>query len=239
MAMRPLVLTIGLTVLSVVAPTKTLHALIEDDIESASHYRYFEPPHEYDPWSGKISHWQWRAREGARGTGPASVLSDTKNTETPAVSSARSNGEPNEANLRSKYQNFHMEKKRAFARDLAIWVQDQSKVHYVPDGQIDHWATLEETLANAGDDCDGLELLTSNLLHEFGFEDGKVFRSIILNESSQRYHMVTLWFEYPDDPWMIDPTGVVAPGMPKMSEMTDWIPLKIFNQTQEFTVVKR
>jgi hypothetical protein len=50
--------------------------------------------------------------------------------------------------------------------------------------------------------------------------------------------MVTLWFEDPRDPWVIDPTGAVAPGMPKMSEVTDWLPLKIFNQTQEFSVVK-
>ncbi len=239
MAIRPLVLTIGLTALSVVAPTKTLHALIEDDIKSAPHYRYFEPPHEQDPWSGKISQWQWRAQGGVSVTGPAPTSSSKGKAEIHAVSSALSDGEPDGANLQSKYENFQMEKRRALAQDLALWIQDQSKVHYVPDEEIDHWATLEETLAKAGDDCDGLELLTYNLLHEFGFEESRVFRSIIHNESDQLYHMVTLWFEDPEDPWVIDPTGAVGPGMPKMSELTDWLPLKIFNQTQEFTVVKQ
>ena len=51
--------------------------------------------------------------------------------------------------------------------------------------------------------------------------------------------MVTLWFETPDDPWVIDPTGAMTLGMPRMSELPEWEPIKVFSEDLEFTVRDR
>jgi hypothetical protein len=48
--------------------------------------------------------------------------------------------------------------------------------------------------------------------------------------------MVTLWFEERADPWVIDPTGAMTSGMPRMSEIPDWVPIKLFSETENFTV---
>jgi predicted transglutaminase-like cysteine proteinase len=138
--------------------------------------------------------------------------------------------------LRSKYASFLAERKRALAREFAAWVQAQAKIHYVADGPIDHWATLEETLRANGDDCDGLELLAFQGLRELGFGDDEVFRSIVYRPSDGQHHMVTLWFEDPGDPWVIDPTGAMTTGMPRMSELPAWVPLKVFGDAAEYTV---
>ena len=49
-------------------------------------------------------------------------------------------------------------------------------------------------------------------------------------------HMVTLWCEDRDDPWVIDPTGAMTTGMPRMSELPNWVPLKVFGETAVYTV---
>ena len=49
--------------------------------------------------------------------------------------------------------------------------------------------------------------------------------------------MVTFWFEHPDDPWVIDPTGAMTSGMPRMSEMPGWEPIKVFSEKRDFDVV--
>jgi hypothetical protein len=48
--------------------------------------------------------------------------------------------------------------------------------------------------------------------------------------------MVTLWFEDPNDPWVIDPTGAMTAGMPRMSELPEWTPLKVFSHEEDYTV---
>ena len=47
--------------------------------------------------------------------------------------------------------------------------------------------------------------------------------------------MVTLWFEDPDDPWVIDPTGAMSSGLRRMSDIPGWEPLKVFSDDREFT----
>ncbi len=106
----------------------------------------------------------------------------------------------------------------------------------MPDGALDHWATLEETFRSNGDDCDGLELLTYHFLLDMGFRDDEVYRAIVVRPSDGQHHMVTLWFETPRDPWVIDPTGAMIEGMPRMSEVPGWVPLKVFSEDEEFTV---
>jgi hypothetical protein len=51
--------------------------------------------------------------------------------------------------------------------------------------------------------------------------------------------MVTLWFEDPDDPWVIDPTGAMTLGMPHMSDMEEWVPIKVFSDEVEYSVKDR
>lgn len=187
---------------------------------STPSYDYFAAPSERDPWSPKIAGWQVRELRPV-----------------PAVSAR-----PAAQDLRTKYRLFREQQRRAsvdqrhVAAGVARWIQKQARAYYVPDGPIDHWATLEDTLANNGDDCDGLELLVYHVLRDLGFGDDQVFRAIVYRPSDGQHHMVTLWFEHSDDPWVIDPTGAMTRGMPRMSEISGWMPLKVFTERAEFSV---
>jgi hypothetical protein len=188
-------------------------------------FSYFAAPAPDDAWSRKIRGWQQRELESPAGPAPVAA-------EPPRV-------DPEErGSLRSKYYEFLIERKRESARELATWIQEQSRDHYLPDGVVDHWATFEETLQNNGDDCDGLELLAFHSLRELGFRDDEVFRAIVVRPSDGQHHMVTLWFETPSDPWVIDPTGAMTTGMPRMSQVPGWKPLKVFSEKRDFTVVR-
>jgi len=192
-------------------------------------YRFFEKPAADDPWSRKIARWQVRERA----LGDADQLAPDLST----VASGPSATSPRRGDdLRVSYFAFRADHKRATARAIASWIQDQAKRHYIPDGAYDHWATLEETLAHNGDDCDGLELLTYHFLRDAGFAEDELFRAIVLRPSDGQHHMVTLWFESPSDPWVIDPTGAMIAGMPHISQVPDWVPIKLFSETEEFTV---
>jgi len=194
-------------------------------------YAYFAQPSVDDPWSPKIAGWQ---RREVRDQGPLE----------PAMPPVAEGASPDSTvappdpggDLRSKYFSFRAERKRAMARDVADWIQAQAREHYVPDGPIDHWATLEETLRSDGDDCDGLELLTFHALRDLGFADTEVFRAIVYRPADGQHHMVTLWFEDPEDPWVIDPTGAMTHGMPRMSQLPAWVPIKLFTDKVEYTV---
>ncbi len=192
-------------------------------------YQFFETPATGDPWSRKIARWQVRERA----LGDADQLAPGLSTVAsgPSAPTAKSGDD-----LRVSYFAFRADHKRTTAREIASWVQDQAKRHYFPDGAYDHWATLEETLARNGDDCDGLELLTYHFLRDAGFAANEVFRAIVLRPSDGQHHMVTLWFEKPGDPWVIDPTGAMISGMPHISQVPDWVPIKLFSETEEFTV---
>lgn len=145
---------------------------------------------------------------------------------------------PEQADLRGKYVRFRAEQRRQMVRDFAGWIQVQSQSHYVSDGAVDQWATLEETFRKDGEDCDGLELLVYHGLRDLGFRETEVFRSVIYRSSDLQHHMVTLWFEDPEDPWVIDPTGVTTEVMARMSELVGWVPLKIFTETREYSVLR-
>jgi predicted transglutaminase-like cysteine proteinase len=202
-------------------------------------YRYFAPAPPGDLWSPKIRAWQ--ARENAH---LAAALGD--NSPAPVSGPGREAAAPSSAELRQRYAEKRLASRarhrpgseRATARNIARWVQDQATEYYIPDGAVDHWATLEETLARGGDDCDGLELLTYHLLRDLGFGKERVFRAIVHRPSDGQHHMVTLWFEDLLDPWVLDPTGAMTEGMPRMSEVPSWVPLKVFGLKRDFTVVR-
>jgi len=191
-------------------------------------FEYFVAPAPTDPWSPKISGWQSRERaqpDTEQLLAPASVSGPGSRAATPAPI----------PDLREKYLGFRAEQKRVLARETADWIQRQAKAHYLPDGAIDHWATLEETLGRNGDDCDGLELLVYHALRDLGFREDEVYRAVVFRRSDGQHHMVTLWFENRQDPWVIDPTGAMTTGMPRMSEVDGWRPLKVFSEDEEFT----
>jgi hypothetical protein len=195
-------------------------------------YRYFATPRPDDPWTRKIAQWQERERNPqaeAELNAPAAVAGSGGDE-----SAARGGREE----LREKFEAFLAERRRAQAREVAAWVQEVAQTHYIADGPIDRWATLEETFRRNGDDCDGLELLTYNLLRGLGFGEDKVFRAIVFRRSDRQHHMVTFWFENPSDPWVIDPTGAMTSGMPRMSEIPDWEPLKVFSEDRNFDAVR-
>ncbi len=192
-----------------------------------AHYRYFVAPDADDAWSRKIRRWQSRERDSLEAAEAPAPLD--------AGPPAREE-RPEVGILRDKYTAFRIERKREMARELADWIQARAREHYVADGPIDHWATLEETFRRNGDDCDGLELLVFHLLRDLGFGDDEVFRAVVVRREDGQHHMVTLWFEDPEDPWVIDPTGAMTSGMPRMSELPGWVPLKLFTDRRDYTV---
>lgn len=197
-------------------------------VSAGPSYSYFERSSPLDPWTPKIIGWQHRER--------AQPSTETL-VKAPAVSNGRRLAVPVDGDtLRQRYSRYRQDSKREMARELADWMQSVAKRHYVGDGLVDHWATLEETLDRNGDDCDGLELLAFHFLRDHGFADDEVFRAVIYRPKDGQHHMVTLWFENPRDPWVIDPTGAMTTGMPRMSDRPDWVPLKLFTETDQFTV---
>jgi hypothetical protein len=173
-------------------------------------YEFFSTPRPDDPWTPKIASWQTRELASSTAVTPASVSGPGQSADA---------GGPSDPGLRGKYASFRTEHRR----------------HYVPDGPVDHWATLEETLEKGGEDCDGLELLSYHFLRDLGFREDEVFRAIVYRRQDGQHHMVTLWFEDASDPWVIDPTGAMTSGMPRLSQVEDWVPLKVFSDTEEFT----
>ena len=193
-------------------------------------YRYFNVPAVDDAWSPKISAWQVRDR------GSAVRAAQTSQAQIGSARSSQSTSLGDGEGLRSKYEEFQAQRKRRTAREFMEWIQAQANVHYIADGPVDHWATLEETLRGGGDDCDGLELLVFHALRDQGFASDEVFRAIVHRPSDGQHHMVTLWFEQRDDPWVIDPTGAMTRQMLRMSQLPEWAPLKVFSDTEEYTV---
>ena len=192
--------------------------------------QYFATPEPFDPWSHKIERWQERERfdRGDDNLGVPAAVAES--------GSDRAAGDPQLGSLRSEFQNFRAERRREMAKQIADWIQLQSQKHYIADGPVDRWATTAETFRSNGDDCDGLELLTYHLLRDLGFDPKKVYRAIVYRRSDGQHHMVTLWFEDHDDPWVIDPTGAMVSGMPRMSKVGGWVPIKVFSEDEEFTV---
>lgn len=200
---------------------------------SSVRYGWFETPDLRDPWTGKIRGWQARER--------ADMDVHRLTESAPSSVSGAAVGTPlyrrgGASELRRDYDRFRADRKRDLARDAARWVQKQARLHYVEDGPVDHWATTQETLRRGAEDCDGLELLVYQFLREHGFSDDEVYRAILYRPRDGQHHMVTLWFEDRDDPWVIDPTGAMTSGMPRMSQVPGWVPLKVFGERREYTV---
>jgi len=221
----------GLAALAAVAPG-CAPPPIRSVLPRTAAYDYFAAPARDDAWSPKINGWQERERSRSDDAGAGSPASVSVS----GSGSASAPGAARAPDLQTKLDRFRVEQRRSTARQIASWIQVQARQHYVPDGPVDHWATLRETLARGSEDCDGLELLVNRLLRELGFSEDEVYRAIVYRPADGQHHMVTLWFEDRKDPWVIDPTGAMTTGMPHMSELRDWVPLKVFSETREYTV---
>ena len=206
------------------------------------HYQFFARPDRADAWSAKIAAWQ-RREELDNGSALSAVsadggAADPQDQQESAIVRMLSGVDADGSvdGLRAKYFRFRADRRRDMAAEFANWIQAQAREHYVADGAIDHWATFEETLRGNGDDCDGLELLVYHGLRDLGFSEHEVYRAIVYRPSDGQHHMVTLWFEDPADPWVLDPTGAMTNSMLLMSELPSWVPLKLFSENAEYTV---
>jgi len=175
--------------------------------------QYFGAARHDDGFGRKISEWQQRADVPQGTTVRASVSATNAN-----------------------FAAFATERRQNIARNLVAWTQKKAATNYREDGNVDHWATLSETLQRGQEDCDGFELLIFNGLRQAGFDTSKVYRAIVVEGSTLQHHMVTLWFEDPSDPWVLDPTGAMTPTLVKMSDAPHWAALRIFNENTQHTV---
>lgn len=178
---------------------------------------FFVPAAVDNPWQQKIENWQARHH-----------LDPIRRGEAPRKASE----------LAAEYKHFAGELRRKIAAETVAWVQNESRRYYRPDGERDHWATLGEVIENDGDDCDGLDLLTFQTLRQMGFGEHEIFRAILVERGTGQHHMVTLWFEGAErkDPFVLDPTAVITPGMVRLSDVPGWEAIELFDETAHYRV---
>jgi len=51
--------------------------------------------------------------------------------------------------------------------------------------------------------------------------------------------MATLWFETPDNPWLIDATGAISRRLRRVSELPGWTPVRVFDENELYGVALR
>lgn len=185
-------------------------------------------PTSHDPWSPKIATWQKREIEHRRSYRVA----------------PNADGTSRSGLLSKKFALFLGGKKRSLAREITEFSQQEARRHYRADDPTDlegdHWPTTRELFVNNGDDCDGLDLIAYNLLRESGFAEDKLYRLVVRRNRDGAFHMVTLWFEDRDDPWVLDATGAMSMKMRRYSGMPyGWTPVVIFNERLSYPVGER
>jgi len=189
-------------------------------------YDYFAALPASDPFAPKIESWQ--ERELAQ---PFTLPSEPLNGRAAERSGM----------LRKKFAAFRRSRRLDLAKEFAQWSQVQARKHYRfdPIGTLadDHWPTFQELLDRNGDDCDGLDLIAYNLMRELGFPTDELFRAIVRRDKDGANHMVTLWFEDPGDPWVIDVTGAMTRSVRRLSEVRGFTPTRIFNERSSYSVL--
>lgn len=194
---------------------------------SQSNYRFFtQPEPEHDPWYEKVALWQERERED---------LAEATLADAEAVRQAG----PHSGLLRVTMGRWESDQRLALAKRLAEWAQGESRRHYrfdpITSQADDPWPTTKDLLEANGDDCDGLDLIAYKLMREFGFPPDQLFRAILRRDRDGANHMVTLWFEDREDPWVIDAIGAVTGNVRRFSDLTGWTPTKVFNEREQYT----
>lgn len=189
-------------------------------------YRFFGPARtETDLWHDKIQDWQRRERRDR----PGAALADRETLREKSQSGL----------LRVKMGYWEAEERLALAKRLTQWAQAESRRHYRFDPETDvagdPWPTTKDLLDKNGDDCDGLDLIAYELLRQFGFPPDQLYRAIVKRQRDGANHMVTLWFDNPTDPWVIDAIGAVSLEVRRFSDLPGWTPTKIFNEQEQHT----
>ncbi len=205
-------------------------------------YDFFVEPDSADTWILKIREWQERERESLSAEVAATSMQPTspppESARPMSMVTARSSGL-----LEAKFDAYQADERRALARRLNSWAQAEARQHYRFDPPTnfadDHWPTVQELFDRNGDDCDGLDLLTYQQLRDFGFPRGEVWRAVVRREADGAHHMITLWFEGPADPWVLDATGAMSLKMRRFSELRGWLPTRVFTETAIFNVRAR
>lgn len=163
-----------------------------------------------DRAQAKIASWQARERTAAP---PDTTIPDT---------------------LGADWATFVRAERRAQVERVGAWIQSEARARYRPDALFDRWPTTAEAFASQGDDCDGLELLTLQALRALGFPPDSLFRAVLERPADGRQHMVTLWFESPEHPLVIDPTGFASGDVAPLHALGEWTPRAIFNEAAEY-----
>lgn len=196
----------------------------------ARHFDFFAAQAGGDPWQQKVVDWQERERRDR--------IEDIQvDPESPTIQAAKATGM-----LHAKLGAFEAEERRVLAARIVAFSQIEARRHYRHDAsraaEDDHWPTARELLVQNGDDCDGMDLTAYQMMREFGFSQDDVYRAIVRRDRDGRNHMVTLWFEDPRDPWVLDATGAMSRGMARLSKLPGWTPRRIFNDHRQFGVVE-
>jgi hypothetical protein len=189
-------------------------------------FGFFNPPSaETDPWVSKVADWQQREQRDR----PNTALADAETLR----------AKPRSSLLRVKMGHWEASERLAMARRITSWTQAVARRHYrfdpVTDAAGDPWPTTKDLLDRNGDDCDGLDLIAYELLREFGFPEDELYRAIVKRNRDGANHMVTLWFDRQDDPWVVDATGAVSLRLRRFSDLPGWTPTALFNQHDQFT----
>jgi|SRR5215475_9619971 len=186
-------------------------------------YRFFVEAEPGDVWFDKVRDWQHREIASR-------VAEDV----------AQDHDQFTEGSLRSAFVKFSREERRKLAQQFVAWAQEQAMIYYRFDDQQDlagdQWPTSHDLFVQNGDDCDGLDLISYNLMLELGFPESEIYRAVIRRDYDGEFHMVTFWFEDPDDPWVIDTTGAMTLRLRRLSEVPGWTPAVLFNAQTHYTV---
>ncbi|MBW2361089.1 MAG: hypothetical protein JRG84_09330 [Deltaproteobacteria bacterium] len=189
-------------------------------------FGFFNPTStDTDPWVAKVADWQRRERRDR----PHTALADAETLRAKRRS----------ALLRVKMGHWEADERLSLAKRITLWTQAVARRHYrfdpPTDAASDPWPTTKDLLDRNGDDCDGLDLIAYELLRQFGFPPDELYRAIVKRKRDGANHMVTLWFERSDDPWVIDATGAVSLRVRHFSALPGWTPTALFNEHDQFT----
>lgn len=186
---------------------------------------FSEPLPQATPWVAKVRDWQNRERRD-RG--------QTSFADAETLRQKRQSGQ-----LRIKMGRWETAERLAMAHRVAEWAQAESRRHYrfdpPTDAASDPWPTTKDLLETNGDDCDGLDLIAYELLRQFGFPRDQLYRAIVRRNRDGANHMVTLWFDEDDDPWVIDSLGSMSLKVRRFSDLPGWTPTALFNERDQYT----
>ena len=117
-------------------------------------------------------------------------------------------GSGNGSSLSAKYNSFQSAQRRETAREIVAWSQQRG-------GQ-------------AGSLAQGLR--------EMGFQGRQIVETVVKNTQDGRRHLVTLWFDKKNDPWVLDATGTATRQMQRLSQLGSWTAVELASNTAHYRI---